>query len=65
MDLGVDRDQAVVILDDRIGGGEAESVAFRLGGEIGIEDALEAIFRRCRRLRRGWRCGCNRPAGDR
>ncbi len=44
MNLRIDRDEAVVILDDRVGGGKTEAVAFRFGGEVRIEDALEVIL---------------------
>jgi hypothetical protein len=42
---GGDGDQAIVILDNGVGRGEAETGAFRFGREVGIENALEIIFR--------------------
>ncbi len=45
MDFGIDCDETVVVLDDRVGSGKSETVALRLGRKIRIEDPLEAIFR--------------------
>lgn len=46
--LGLNGDEAVVVLDDGVGGGEAETVAFRLSGKVGIEDAFQAFLRYAR-----------------
>ena len=45
MNLRIDRDESVVILDDRVGRREAEPVAFGFGREVRIENALEIMFR--------------------
>jgi hypothetical protein len=37
-DLGGDRDVAVVLGDNSMGNGEAESIATGFGGDIGIKD---------------------------
>ena len=39
-----DGDEPVVVLDDRVSRGQAKTCALRLGGKVGIEDALEIIF---------------------
>ena len=45
MQFRFDRDQSIVILDDRIGGGQAEPGSFRFGREIRIENTFQIIFR--------------------
>ena len=44
MHFGLNRHQAVVIFDDRICSRESETVAFRLGGEVRIENPLHVFF---------------------
>ena len=45
MQFRLHRDKAVMIFDDRVGGGEAKTSAFRLGCKIRVEDALEIVVR--------------------
>ena len=43
--LRFDHDEAAVILNDRIRGGETEAVATWLGCEVGVENLLQVLFR--------------------
>src|SRR5437899_11730427 len=38
-------DQAVVILDNGVGGGQAKAAALRFSGEVGVENPLHVFFR--------------------
>ena len=39
-----DRHQTVVVFDNRVSGGEAKSIAFWFGGEVGIENPFHVFF---------------------
>src|SRR5262245_52926567 len=44
-DLGGDRDIAIVLGDNGMGNGEAESIATGFGGNIGIKDVWQLVCR--------------------